>query len=67
MQGKIKATDEGFPQQTTHNSSITMVTYLPEFSSPFPFNFCTNFALLRRIEARSLEKDPLLFNLPYVI
>lgn len=40
--------------------------YLPEFSSPgaFPFNFCTSLALLRLMEARSLENDPLRFNFP---
>lgn len=43
-------------------------SYLPE-SSPgaFPFSFCTSLALDRRMEARSLVKDPLLFNLPLVI
>ena len=40
--------------------------YLPEFSSvgPFPLSFCTSLALLRFMEALSLEKEPLRFILP---
>lgn len=45
-----------------------MDSYLPD-SSPgaFPFSFWTNLALERRMDALSLVKDPLLFNLPFVI
>lgn len=33
--------------------------------SAFTFSFWTNFALLRRMDARSFENDPLLLSLPY--
>lgn len=43
--------------------------YLPEFSSvgPFPLSFWTSLALLRFMEALSLENEPLRFILPVYI
>jgi hypothetical protein len=40
--------------------------YLPELSSagPLPLSFCTSLALLRFMEALSLEKEPLRFIFP---
>ena len=46
----------------------TLEPYLPKLSlldsEPFPFNFWTSLALLRLMEALSLEKEPLRFSLP---
>ena len=46
---------------------VTRLAYLPKPSlgrSVWPFSFCTSLALLRRIEARSFENDPLRFSFP---
>ena len=46
---------------------VTELAYLPKPSlgrSVWPFNFCTSLALLRRIDARSFENDPLRFSFP---
>ena len=51
-------------KKTGYRGNLSYFPYLPFSGSAFPFNFCTSFALLRRMDARNLDKEPLRLSFP---